>query len=94
MYTRTARELRRLDSITKSPMFSLFQEGVAGVAVIRAYGSGALMQARLLERAETNMCVAMLTSRLTAQQLLRSDTRSSPPSPSASLLSSSSRRRS
>ena len=57
LYTRTARELRRLDSITKSPMFSLFQEGVSGVAVIRAYGSGALMQARLLERAETNMCV-------------------------------------
>lgn len=37
----TAREMRRLDSITKSPVFSLYGEAIAGVTVIRAFGAPA-----------------------------------------------------
>lgn len=37
-YLRTSRELRRLDSVTRSPIFSNFQESLNGVSVIRAYG--------------------------------------------------------
>lgn len=37
-YLRTSRELRRLDSVSRSPIFSNFQESLNGVSVIRAYG--------------------------------------------------------
>lgn len=37
-YLKTLRELRRLDSVLKSPIFANFQESLNGVLVIRAYG--------------------------------------------------------
>lgn len=36
-YIRTSREVKRLDSTTKSPIFSLFSETLAGVATIKAF---------------------------------------------------------
>lgn len=36
-FLRTSRELRRLDSITKSPIFSHFQETLGGITTIRGY---------------------------------------------------------
>lgn len=36
-YLRTSRELRRLDSVSRSPIFSNFQESLNGVSIIRAY---------------------------------------------------------
>ncbi|CAD6588427.1 MAG: hypothetical protein CYPHOPRED_004384 [Cyphobasidiales sp. Tagirdzhanova-0007] len=41
LYRTTARELRRLDSVTKSPVYSLYSETIAGVVVIRAFGAPA-----------------------------------------------------
>lgn len=37
-YLRTSRELKRLDSVSKSPIFSQFQEALDGIATIRAFG--------------------------------------------------------
>ncbi|CAI5760337.1 unnamed protein product [Candida verbasci] len=37
-YLRTSRELRRLDSVSRSPIFANFQESLTGVSTIRAYG--------------------------------------------------------
>lgn len=37
-YLATSRELRRLDSVSRSPIFAHFQETLNGVATIRAYG--------------------------------------------------------
>ena len=36
-YLRTSRELKRLDSVSKSPIFAHFQESLGGLTTIRAY---------------------------------------------------------
>lgn len=38
-YLKTSRELKRLDSVSKSPIFAQFQETLDGVSSIRAYGA-------------------------------------------------------
>jgi ABC-type multidrug transport system fused ATPase/permease subunit len=37
-YLATSREIKRIDAITKSPIFAMFGETLAGVATIRAFG--------------------------------------------------------
>lgn len=36
-YLCTSRELKRLDAVTKSPIFAAFQETLGGVSTVRAY---------------------------------------------------------
>ncbi|KFQ48159.1 Canalicular multispecific organic anion transporter 1, partial [Nestor notabilis] len=50
-YVSTSRQLRRLDSVTRSPIYSHFGETVSGLSVIRAYGH----QERFLQQNEIIM---------------------------------------
>ncbi|KAI1894334.1 hypothetical protein AGOR_G00114740 [Albula goreensis] len=50
-YVATSRQLRRLDSVSRSPIYSHFGETVAGLSVIRAYGH----QDRFLRHNEVTM---------------------------------------
>eukprot|EP01114_Cavostelium_apophysatum_P017935 TRINITY_DN5431_c0_g1_i3.p1 TRINITY_DN5431_c0_g1~~TRINITY_DN5431_c0_g1_i3.p1 ORF type:complete len:1082 (+),score=283.02 TRINITY_DN5431_c0_g1_i3:209-3454(+) len=38
-YRSTARELKRMEAVSKSPIFSYFSEAVSGVSIIRVYGA-------------------------------------------------------
>uniref|UniRef100_A0A663DUI7 ATP binding cassette subfamily C member 2 n=1 Tax=Aquila chrysaetos chrysaetos TaxID=223781 RepID=A0A663DUI7_AQUCH len=50
-YVSTSRQLRRLDSVTRSPIYSHFGETVSGLSVIRAFGH----QERFLQQNESTM---------------------------------------
>ncbi|CAL8300312.1 unnamed protein product [Merluccius merluccius] len=50
-YVATSRQLRRLDSVSRSPIYSHFGETVSGLSVIRAYGH----QERFLKHNETTI---------------------------------------
>ncbi|KAG9313459.1 hypothetical protein JVU11DRAFT_5783 [Chiua virens] len=39
VYGQTARDMRRLDSVTRSPLYSIYGETIAGVAILRAFGA-------------------------------------------------------
>lgn len=55
LYSHAARELRRLDSVSKSPIFSLYGETISGAAVIRAFGGSSRALAILLQKIDTNI---------------------------------------
>lgn len=53
-YQRSARELKRLDSVTRSPIYSHFSETVSGVATLRAYGAQRRFVAESDKRVDVN----------------------------------------
>ena len=55
IYGQTSRDMRRLDSITRSPLYSLFGETVSGVAVIRAFGASTIALKHMMRLADTNL---------------------------------------
>lgn len=55
IYGQTSRDMRRLDSVTRSPLYSLFGETVSGVAVIRAFGASTIALKQMMRLADTNI---------------------------------------
>ncbi|XP_035824447.1 ATP-binding cassette sub-family C member 9 isoform X2 [Aplysia californica] len=51
----SARELQRLDSVTKSPIFSHFSETVNGLSIIRAFGVQPEFKRRAFKAIDTNI---------------------------------------
>ncbi|XP_072027511.1 ATP-binding cassette sub-family C member 9-like isoform X2 [Amphiura filiformis] len=50
----TSRELQRIDSISKSPIFAQFSESLGGLSTIRAYSQEKRFQRTILKKIETN----------------------------------------
>lgn len=50
----TARELKRMESTTRSPLFSHFTETIVGVTTIRAFGASRQFLQRMLDYMDTN----------------------------------------
>ncbi|KAI8972894.1 ATP-binding cassette transporter [Trametes punicea] len=55
VYGQTSRDMRRLDSVTRSPLYSIYGETIAGVTVLRAFGASSKFLRDMLRCADTNM---------------------------------------
>ncbi|TFK48986.1 P-loop containing nucleoside triphosphate hydrolase protein [Heliocybe sulcata] len=54
VYGQTSRDMRRLDSVTRSPLYSIYGETIAGVAIIRAFGASSKFLRDMLRCVDTN----------------------------------------
>ncbi|XP_037664364.1 canalicular multispecific organic anion transporter 2 isoform X2 [Choloepus didactylus] len=63
-YVATSRQLKRLESVSRSPIYSHFSETVTGASVIRAYGRGQDFEAITDVRVDSNQqsCYAYIVS--------------------------------
>ncbi|VDL99366.1 unnamed protein product [Schistocephalus solidus] len=61
VFVATSRQLKRIDSVSKSPIFSHFSETLLGVDTIRAYGFGSLFVEINAQRLDTNNMAVFAT---------------------------------
>ncbi|KAJ3515541.1 hypothetical protein NLJ89_g1687 [Agrocybe chaxingu] len=54
IYGQTSRDMRRLDSVTRSPLYSIYGETIAGVTIIRAFGASSKFLRDMLRCVDTN----------------------------------------
>ncbi|GJE85243.1 multidrug resistance-associated ABC transporter [Phanerochaete sordida] len=54
VYGQISRDMRRLDSVTRSPLYSIYGEAIAGVTVIRAFGASSKFLRDMLCCVDTN----------------------------------------
>ncbi|KAI5122627.1 hypothetical protein M0805_008716 [Coniferiporia weirii] len=54
VYGRCSRDMRRLDSVSRSPLYSIYGETIAGVPVLRAYGASSKFLRDMLRCVDTN----------------------------------------
>ncbi|BEI94008.1 uncharacterized protein CcaverHIS019_0604670 [Cutaneotrichosporon cavernicola] len=54
LYVTTSREIKRYDSVTRSPIFVSFSEALVGMSTIRSYGDSARFMSKLLSELDTN----------------------------------------
>ncbi|GBB99870.1 hypothetical protein RclHR1_03660017 [Rhizophagus clarus] len=54
LYAKCSRDMKRLDSVTKSPIYSHFGETIIGISTIRAYGATKRFMEELLLRIDVN----------------------------------------
>ena len=60
-FVSTYRELRRLDSVSRSPIYALFGETLDGVATVRAYRAEGALKARIADLLDENQTAFFLT---------------------------------
>ncbi|KAF8178262.1 multidrug resistance-associated ABC transporter [Pholiota molesta] len=54
IYGQASRDMRRLDSVTRSPIYSLYAETISGVSTIRAFGASSQFLRDMLRAVDTN----------------------------------------
>ncbi|EJU00344.1 multidrug resistance-associated ABC transporter [Dacryopinax primogenitus] len=54
LYGQTARDMRRLDSVTKSPLYTIYGDAISGVGVLRAFGASTKILREMLQLVDTN----------------------------------------
>ncbi|OAX31090.1 P-loop containing nucleoside triphosphate hydrolase protein [Rhizopogon vinicolor AM-OR11-026] len=53
-YARAARDMRRLDSVARSPLYSIYGETIAGAPILRAFGASSKFMRDMLRCVDTN----------------------------------------
>ncbi|KAJ7476731.1 multidrug resistance-associated ABC transporter [Mycena latifolia] len=61
VYGQACRDMRRLDSVTRSPLYSMYSETIAGVAILRAFGASSKFLRDMLRHVDTNVNPAYWT---------------------------------
>ncbi|KDQ21679.1 hypothetical protein BOTBODRAFT_26106 [Botryobasidium botryosum FD-172 SS1] len=54
VYGQTSRDMRRLDSTTRSPLYTTYSETIAGVGVLRSYGASTKFLREMQQHVDTN----------------------------------------
>ncbi|EDR07940.1 multidrug resistance-associated ABC transporter [Laccaria bicolor S238N-H82] len=54
IYGQTSRDMRRLDSVTRSPLYSMYGETISGVTILRAFGASSKFLRDMLRCVDTN----------------------------------------
>ncbi|KAF9007916.1 ATP-binding cassette transporter [Cyathus striatus] len=54
VYGQTSRDMRRLDSVTRSPLYSMYGETISGVTILRAFGASSKFLRDMLRCVDTN----------------------------------------
>ncbi|KAA1472498.1 multidrug resistance-associated ABC transporter [Dentipellis sp. KUC8613] len=54
VYGQTSRDMRRLDSVTRSPLYSIYGETISGVTILRAFGASSKFLRDMLRCVDTN----------------------------------------
>ncbi|KAH6905512.1 hypothetical protein BKA70DRAFT_1564861 [Coprinopsis sp. MPI-PUGE-AT-0042] len=54
VYGKTSRDMRRLDSVSRSPLYSVYGETISGVPVLRAFGASSKLLRYMLQCVDTN----------------------------------------
>ena len=54
MYIPSARQLKRIESVTRSPVFNHFSETISGASIIRAYKSVNRFKEEIYRRIDIN----------------------------------------
>ncbi|EEB94545.1 hypothetical protein MPER_06624, partial [Moniliophthora perniciosa FA553] len=55
VYGQTSRDMRRLDSVTRSPIYSIYGETISGVTILRAFGASSKFLRDMLRCLDTNV---------------------------------------
>ncbi|KAF8627345.1 hypothetical protein AX15_004416 [Amanita polypyramis BW_CC] len=55
IYGQTSRDMRRLDSVYRSPLYSIYGETISGVSILRAFGASSKFLREMLRCVDTNV---------------------------------------
>ncbi|KAI8388117.1 P-loop containing nucleoside triphosphate hydrolase protein [Radiomyces spectabilis] len=72
IFISASRELKRMDSVTRSPLFTHFTETIVGISTIRAFGATQRFMQEMLQKIDKNarvFCFAWLVNRWMATRL-------------------------
>ncbi|KAJ7271635.1 multidrug resistance-associated ABC transporter [Mycena rebaudengoi] len=61
IYGQASRDMRRLDSVTRSPLYSMYSETIAGVGILRSFGASSKFLRDMIRHVDTNTNPAFWT---------------------------------